>query len=160
MNEVGKRIRQLIDSQGLSIKDFCEINSFQSTYISALCSGSKELGINTAKRLIEIFPNITLDYLFYGKTIQIDSLELQEPQSYYGQDAFEKLLLGYLDRPNVKKKVAEIVKNEDDIELNITLGEENSELFSRLEEILKKDFGTQPRPTLKIITNENKGSKK
>jgi transcriptional regulator with XRE-family HTH domain len=160
MDEVGYRIRQLIESQYISVNDFCRKNGFKQSYISAILTGSKDMGINTARRLLEIFPDVTLDYLFFGSYNKNVIGEVQEPQSQYGQDVFEKLLLGYLERPNVKKKVAEIIKNEDEIELNITLGEENSELFSRLEEILKKDFGTQARPTLKIITHENKGSKK
>lgn len=156
MNDTGQIIRQLIDNQYNSIKEFCEINGFQKTYISAILNGSKELGLNTAKRLVEIFPNITIDYLVYGKSINNDNLQVSEPQSPYGLDPMEKVFLSYLDKPSVRKKLQEITKSQEEITLKLELGEENSELIDRLEKMIQNDLTSQKGPKLRVITDKTK----
>lgn len=161
MKGTGNRIKQLIENKGISLNEFSKLCGISQPYLSGLINEKKAIGIQTALKILHHFPGVSLDWLFTGEEYHQKELsELNEPQSIYGQDQFEKMLLGYLDRPNVKRKLTEIVKSADEIEIKLNVGEENSELISRLEEIMKKDFGTSSRPTLKIITNENKGSQK
>ena len=157
MEGTGKRLKQLIDSKGISLNEFSQICGISQPYLSGLINEKKAIGIQTALKILEHFPNATLDWLFKGEEYHPKNIsEVNEPNSPYGIDPLEKVFLSYLDKPNVRKKVQEITKMNEELTLNLTLGEENSELIEKLESIIQKDLTSQKGTTLRVITDKQK----
>jgi transcriptional regulator with XRE-family HTH domain len=120
MNTTGKRLTYLIEKQGIKIKEFCEKNNLLYNSIHPICRDKRELGINILNKLVDIFPDLNVNWLLYGKGKQEiiiydidDNLKsLQESGSEYSKDPVENTFLVYLDKKSIRKKVLEIVNDE------------------------------------------------
>lgn len=157
MEGTGKRLKQLIDTKGISLNEFSQICGISQPYLSGLINEKKAIGIQTALKILEHFPDATLDWLFKGEEYHQKELSLlNESPSSYGIDPMEKVFLSYLDKPSVRKKIQEITKNEDELTLKLNVGEENSELIDRLEKMIQKDLTSQKSPKLRVITDKTK----
>lgn len=118
METVGDRFKHLIQVETGSIKEFCDRYDFVYYSIQPILNNKREMGMNILKQLLEHYPNLNLDWFLLGKGEEMynkkDGLAtvnvLNEPAVKYGEDAFEKLLLTYLNKDKVKNKISEIVK--------------------------------------------------
>lgn len=119
METTGKRLTYIIEKQGFKIKKFCEEYDLVYTSIHPICTDKRELGMNILNRLVEIFPDLNVNWLLYGKgkeKISIydisDNLKsLRENDSEYNNDPVESIFLTYLDKKTIRKKVLEIVND-------------------------------------------------
>lgn len=119
MEKIGERLSYLIDSKGLNKSQFSKEYGFTDSAIRAMCSGDKPIGMKIVKRLIEVFPNLNLNWFLFGEGsinhIQYDinnpNLILNEPEENSKVDMLENVFLTYLDKKAVRKKVLEIVND-------------------------------------------------
>lgn len=120
MDKIGERLSYLIDSKGLNKSKFSKEYGFTDSAIRAMCSGDKPIGMKIIKRLVEVFPNLNLNWFLFGEGsinhIQYDinnpELILNEPEENSKVDLLENVFLTYLDKKTVRKKLLEIVNDE------------------------------------------------
>jgi hypothetical protein len=112
----GKRLTYYIEKQGFTKKSFCEINSLEYNSMVMIMAEKRGLGINVLNRIHEILPKLNVHWLLYGEgPEEIDeneSMILNEPAEMYvkNNDAFEYMLLKYMDNPKIKNKIYEIIQ--------------------------------------------------
>lgn len=119
MDTVGKRLSYLIETKSVNMSKFCEEYGFTYSSFSPITNDIRPLGMNILKKLMEIFPNLNINWLLYGigeiNYIKNDLVEsnmiLQEPPDKYNPDPVEQTFLQYLDLESVRNKVKEIIKN-------------------------------------------------
>lgn len=119
MDTIGKRITYLIEKEGVSKQEFCDRNQLNYHTIVPITTDKRKIGINVLDDLAKAFPNVNINWLLYGKgspyLIKTDSnnpnSQLGEPSEFYPKDMFQQLILTYLDKEVVKRKILEIVSN-------------------------------------------------
>lgn len=120
MKTIGERLSYLISTQKVSMSKFCEIHGLSYQSINPICNNRREIGINIIHDLMEIFPNLNINWLIYG-TGEINytkyddnskELIINEPGENYAIDPMEIIFLNYLSKKNVRNKVIEIINDE------------------------------------------------
>ena len=165
-----KRITYLIESKGLNKSQFCEKYGFAYSSFSPITNDNRTLGMNILMDLLRVFPNLNVNWLLFGfgdvnRNINDSENIINEPDESYGNDHFETLILEYLSKTSVKKRIIEIINSEktenplqiiEDFKIAIEVGEENSELIEKLENFIKRDITTHKLP----IKNKNADNKR
>lgn len=162
MNTIGERLSYLIKNKEVSVLQFCKKYNFSYNSMNSIINNHRDIGINIISDLMEVFPNLNINWLIYGTgsvnyTISDNITQehiLDEPGEKYAEDSFENLILQYMDRPKVKKKLKKLVcdeeNDEDNYTLKIKIGDKNSDLIERIEKMIKEDLASQKLPnTLK-----------
>jgi hypothetical protein len=119
MKTLGQRLSYLISTQNVSMLKFCDTHNLKYSSINPICNDKREIGMNIINDLVKIFPNLNINWLVYGTgsvnyTIydEINSpLMIKEPDLFYYKDEFETLLLSYLEKKTIRKKVLEIAND-------------------------------------------------
>jgi len=112
----GKRLNYYVEKQGLTKKKFCENFAFEYNNMTSIMSEKRVLGINILNQIHFAFPKLNIHWLLYGEgSEEIGDNEmyiLNEPVEMYvkDSDAFEFILLKYLDSDKIKNKIYEIIK--------------------------------------------------
>ena len=115
MSTVGKRLSKVVENEASSLQDFCNKFDFSYTSMQPILTDKRILGTNILKKLIEKFPYLTSDYILFGRG-NINYTEngvnvINEPSPKYDDDIVEKMFLEYLERPNVRKSLKNLIEN-------------------------------------------------
>jgi len=117
MNEEGERLRQFLESKGISIRKFCIENDISYNSFHQIITGGRKIGLNTLKQVAKAYPNLNMNWVIFGKgPIEIDYsagglLFSNEPFPTYGEkDAGFQLFLKYLEYPESIEKILNIIK--------------------------------------------------
>lgn len=112
----GKRLAYYIEKQGFTKKKFC--NKFSISYNSfvQILTEKRPLGINVLDQMHFALPKLNVHWLLYGEgpeeVAENEVHLLNEPVEMYitNNDAFEYMLLKYMDNEKIKNKIYEIIK--------------------------------------------------
>jgi len=109
------RIRVLIDYYGLSKNAFDASITKANGYIGKQIKKRASIGSDTVETILHVYKQISPAWLINGEgemlRNDITKGEVKEPASEYGQDSFEQILLQYLDRPKIKEKLKNLLKD-------------------------------------------------
>jgi len=120
MGEIGDRLNLFIDNQQISFNDLGEKIGVAGKSLKEMSQNKRPLGGNVLKKLGEVFPDLSLNWLFLGvgdmylhKSVPSENLpKVAEPSVhlYESLDPVEEMFLKYLDRPMVQEKIKQILK--------------------------------------------------
>lgn len=154
MKTVGERLTYLIESQKISKAEFCKKNGLEYNSFAPVTTDKRTLGIHQLNKIAEVFPNLNINWLLYGKgNININDVDntlmiLEEPSENYGTDPMEIVFLEYLGKESVKNKLIQMLNNmksegnneDGEITLRFNIGSENSELVCRIEQMIQNEI--------------------
>jgi hypothetical protein len=112
----GKRLTYYVEKQGFKKKEFCLKFSFEYNNLVNVMADKRTLGINILNQLHFALPKLNIHWLLYGEgPEELDEKQsniLNEPAEMYvkNNDAFEFMLLKYLENDKIKKKIYEIIQ--------------------------------------------------
>lgn len=115
----GKRLSYYIEKQGFKPKEFCALHSFEYNNLINVMADKRTLGINVLNQLHFALPKMNVHWLLYGEgPEEVAGNEiniLNEPAEMYvtKNDAFEFMLLKYMENPKVKNKIYEIIREKE-----------------------------------------------
>lgn len=115
----GKRLTYYVEKQGFTKKNFCEINSLEYNSMVMIMAEKRVIGINVLNRIHEILPKLNVHWLLYGEgpeeVAESQVHLLNEPAEMYvtNNDAFEYMLLKYMENPKIKNKIYEIIREKE-----------------------------------------------
>lgn len=115
----GKRLSYYIEKQGFRKKEFCNKFSFEYNNMVSVMADKRSLGINILNQIHYSLPKLNIHWLLYGegpeelKNEDLNVLNEQAEMYVKENDAFEFLLLKYLENENVKQKIYEIIKEKE-----------------------------------------------
>lgn len=66
MNDIALRIKELIEKQDLSNKEFAKRLSINPSIISHILSGRNKVSLQVVEQIVKEFTNVSLDYLLLG----------------------------------------------------------------------------------------------
>ncbi len=66
MNDIALRIRELIEKENLSNKEFAQKLSINPSIISHILSGRNKVSLQVVEQIVKVFTNVSLDYLLLG----------------------------------------------------------------------------------------------
>lgn len=89
MNDIALRIRELIDSENLSNKEFAQRLSINPSIISHILSGRNKVSLQVVEQILKEFTNVSLDYILLGTgslfkevtNVNYNSVPISEPIS-------------------------------------------------------------------------------
>lgn len=67
MNDIALRIKELIDNENLSNKEFAQRISINPSIVSHILSGRNKVSLQVVEQIVSEFTNVSLDYLLLGK---------------------------------------------------------------------------------------------
>lgn len=111
---VGKRLAFYIENKGFKKKEFCEKYGFVYNNFTTILTGTMPLGINVLNKIKAALPDLNIEWLLYGNGLPDLDLEskLNEPEAtYLKEDAFEELLLNYIEKGKVKKSILKMIND-------------------------------------------------
>lgn len=112
----GKRLTYYIQKQGFNKKDFCEKYNVEYNGFVMILADKRSLGIKILNQVHEAFPFLNVHWVLYGVGPEefMESNILSDTMEMYASkdDAFEFMLLKYLDNEKVKNKIYEITTKE------------------------------------------------
>lgn len=112
----GKRLTYYVEKQGFTKKTFCDINLLEYNSMVMIMAEKRVIGINVLNRIHEILPKLNVHWLLYGEgpeeVTESDQYVLNEPAEMYVSkaDAFEFMLLKYMENDKIKNKIYEIIQ--------------------------------------------------
>ena len=112
----GKRLTYYIEKQGFTKKKFCEKFSFTYNSFVQILAESRPIGGNVLDQIHYALPKLNVHWLLYGEgpeeVAESEVHLLNEPAEMYvtNNDAFEYMLLKYMDNPKIKNKIYEIIQ--------------------------------------------------
>lgn len=115
----GKRLSYYIEKQGFKPKEFCTTHSFEYNNLINVMADKRTLGINVLNQLHFALPKMNVHWLLYGEgPEEVSENEiniLNEPAEMYvtNNDAFEFMLLKYMENPKIKNKIYEIIREKE-----------------------------------------------
>ena len=111
---VGRRLAFYIENKGYKKKEFCEKYGFVYNNFTSILTEKMPLGINVLNKIKESLPDLNIEWLLYGNGVPELNLENQvnEPmESYQKEDAFEELLLKYIEKGKVHKQLQKMISD-------------------------------------------------
>lgn len=78
MEEIGKRLKQIIDEMGLNASEFSELVGIQRSSLSHLYSGRNKPSIDFLIKIKSAFPDTDLEWLITGQTSQKRNAEMSK----------------------------------------------------------------------------------
>lgn len=119
MKTVGERLTYLIESQFVTKAEFYKKYDLKDSSWNPITTNKRTLGILLLDRLVEIFPNLNVNWLLYGKgsvnlinnAFDESLMIVQEPENSGYDDPVEKVFLHYLDRPNVINNLKKLIED-------------------------------------------------
>lgn len=66
MNDIALRIKELIEKQDLSNKEFAQRLSINPSIVSHILSGRNKVSLQVVEQIVKEFTNVSLDYLLLG----------------------------------------------------------------------------------------------
>ena len=113
MVTAGDRLRQFIESQGLTLRQFCLNNDIPYNNFIQNISKTDGLGMTLLKRIMEIYPEMDVNWLLKGDvyTIKKEYNIVNEPplSTFEYPDIFVDAVLKCLDRESVQQKIRDIL---------------------------------------------------
>ena len=112
----GKRLTYYIEKQGFTKKKFCEKFSFTYNSFVQILAESRPIGGNVLDQIQYALPKLNVHWLLYGEgpeeVAESEVHLLNEPAEMYvsNNDAFEYMLLKYMENPKIKNKIYEIIQ--------------------------------------------------
>lgn len=88
MEDIAKRIKELIDYKGISNKDFADSIGVAPAIISHVLSGRNNPSLNLIQQITNVYTNVNLDYILNGKGDLIEDEGLKP--SFKQQDEANK----------------------------------------------------------------------
>lgn len=118
MKTVGERLTYLIESQFVTKAEFYKKYDLKDSSWNPITTNKRTLGILLLDRLVEIFPNLNVNWLLYGKgnvNISTNALDeslmiVSEPRNNEYDDPVEVVFMKYLERQNVRKTLKKIIE--------------------------------------------------
>lgn len=82
MEDIAKRIKELIDYKGISNKDFADSIGVAPAIISHVLSGRNNPSLNLIQQITNVYTNVNLDYILNGKgeLIEKESVRIEPKQ--------------------------------------------------------------------------------
>jgi hypothetical protein len=115
----GKRLAYYIEKQGYTKKKFCEKFYLPYNSFVLILTESRPIGGNVLDQIHFALPKLNVHWLLYGEgpeeVVESQLHTLNEPPEMYiaNNDAFEYMLLKYMDNPKIKNKIYEIIKQKE-----------------------------------------------
>ncbi|MBC5835781.1 hypothetical protein G6N05_05225 [Flavobacterium sp. F372] len=115
----GDKIKQLIshysEDKGYLEKSyvvrFCEDNNLNYKQWNAYCSGTQNLGLKIIEVLMDIFPNLNLNWLLKEELNMFKSYNLvEEPREIYTAEISNQALFNKLE--SIEKKINKVLENQ------------------------------------------------
>jgi len=121
METIGERLLYLINTQGVSMKKFCEKNGLSYQSINPICNNKREIGIQIIHDLMKIFPTLNINWLIYGTGTANYTISgtgdniflLQEPAEKHAYDPVEETFLHYLNTESVRNTLKQMLKDDN-----------------------------------------------
>jgi hypothetical protein len=112
----GKRLTQYLEKQKITKTDFCKKFAFDYASFTQVLVETRPMGIKIVDKVHFALPKLNIHWLLYGEgPEELDEKQsniLNEPAEMYvtNNDAFEYMLLKYMDNPKIKNKIYEIIQ--------------------------------------------------
>lgn len=116
----GKRLTYYIEKQGFNKKDFCNKHAFDYNSFVQILVETRPFGGKMIDKVHNALPKLNMHWVLYGEGpeefVDNESNVLNEPAEMYvaKNDAFEYMLLKYLDNEKIKTKIYDIIKQKTD----------------------------------------------
>jgi transcriptional regulator with XRE-family HTH domain len=81
MDNITERMRQVMESKGLNAKGFAELLGIQRSGLSHIYSGRNKPGLDLIQKILEVFPEVSADWLLTGKGSPDNSADGKGPES-------------------------------------------------------------------------------
>lgn len=119
METIGQRLLYVIEIEEVNLYKFCKKYNLMYSTFNQIVLGNRNLGINILYQVLEIIPNLNINWLLLGigemrivqKRTTEGELILEEPKAIVKPDEFEKLLLSYLEKEAVKEAIVNITRS-------------------------------------------------
>jgi len=106
------RIKLFIEYKSISLRRFDESIGMSKGYMSRQIKTNASIGSDVLVKIIDAYPELNLIWLLKGTGEMTLSTDLigDIHEDYKSSDSFEGILLEYLDSPVIRKKLKEILK--------------------------------------------------
>lgn len=105
------RIKLFIEHKNISLRRFDESIGMSKGYMSRQIKTNASVGGDVLEKIIDAYPELNPIWLLQGKGDMLLANDLVNENGgiYKISDAFASILLQYLDHPDVKKKIRDII---------------------------------------------------
>ena len=111
------RIKLFIEHKNISLRRFDESIGMSKGYMSRQIKTNASVGGDVLARIIDAYPELNPVWLLQGKgdmlLIKEGIVINDEKKNYSKADAFVNTLLHYLDHPEIKQKIHQILKDKE-----------------------------------------------
>lgn len=115
----GKRLTYYIEKQAYTKTEFCKKFAFDYASFTQVLAETRPMGIKIVDKIHFALPKLNIHWLLYGEgpeeVAESQVYLLNEPAEMYitKNDAFEFMLLKYMDNPKIKNKIYEIIREKE-----------------------------------------------
>lgn len=112
----GKRLTYYLEKQNITKTEFCKKFAFDYASFTQVLVETRPMGIKIVDKIHFALPKLNVHWLLYGdgpeEITDNENYILNEPPEMYikNNDAFEFMLLKYLENDKIKKKIHEIIE--------------------------------------------------
>lgn len=115
MLTLGDRLKQIIENQGDTIRQFCIKNEITYNSLISIINNQRSLGINVLFQLKKAIPDLNAQWLLFGEqTKSVNTYDNTQIIQSFNEptvsDPVKETFLKYMDHPEVKKLIEETVK--------------------------------------------------
>lgn len=114
--DIALRIKELIENQGLSNKEFAKRLSINPSIISHILSGRNKVSLQVVEQIVKKFTNVSLDYLLLGSGSLFKGVTNVNYNSNLQHEGEERINPASLDQDEPKSP--EKYKQKSKVELN------------------------------------------
>lgn len=109
------RVSKILEHYRLSMNAFDIQLGLGNNYIGSMIRRQGNIGSDVVEKIVRHFPEISPEWFVTGEGDMFrdknENNTLNDPETGYYQDQFEKALLQYLDKPKIKEKLKKILND-------------------------------------------------
>ena len=114
MKTVGERLKYYIENKEVNVRQFCIKNKIAYNSFHQILNGTRNMGLNTLKQVIDVYPQLNLNWVIKGiGSVEISTTgnNISEPESIYGKmDPGLEMVIKYLDSDVAQDKLNELIE--------------------------------------------------
>lgn len=114
MKTVGERLKYYIEYKEVNVRQFCIKNDIAYNSFHQILNGTRNMGLNTLKQVIDVYPQLNLNWVIKGiGSVEISTTgnNISEPESIYGKmDPGLEMVIKYLDSDVAQDKLNELIE--------------------------------------------------
>ncbi len=110
MSTLGWRIKQLVENEKISLKDWCRKYGLDYSTFQQITNDSRGIGVKNLMELYTNVPNVDLNWIVAGA--ETFPSTVNERPARYPSDPAEDMILKYLQRPKVQQLLSSIIQEE------------------------------------------------